>query len=54
MKYASHLLAKVQWVFLRQLEMGESELKGVTMGVLFPLNKLWVPETLEMWGEESM
>ena len=48
MKYASHLLAKVQWVFVRQLEMGESELKVVTMGVL---------ATLKYWrcgGEESM
>ena len=54
MKYASHLLDKVQWVFVRQLEMGKSELKGVTMGVLATLNKLWVPGTLEMWGEESM
>ena len=36
-KYASHLLNKVQWMFVRQLEMGESELKRVTMGLLATL-----------------
>ena len=40
MKYASHLLDKVHWVFVRQPEMGESELKEVTMGVFATLHKL--------------
>ena len=33
---------------------GESELKGVTMGVLATLHKLLGTETLEMWWEECM
>ena len=40
-------------MFVRQLEMGKSELKGVTMGLLVTLNKLWVPGTLEMWGRRA-
>ena len=37
---ASPLLDKVQWVFIRQLEMRESELKLVTMEVLATLHKM--------------
>ena len=53
-QYASHLLDKVQGVMIKQLEMGETVLKGVTMKVLAKLHEVWCLGTLEMWGEESM
>ena len=53
-QYASHLLDKVQGVIFKQLEMGETVLKGVTMKVLAKLHEVWCLGTLEMWGEESM
>ena len=53
-KYSNQLLDKVQGVSVRQLEMGEAVLKGVTMKLLADLHRLGGPGTLEMWGEESM
>lgn len=53
-QYASHLLDKVQGVMIKQPEMGETVLKGVTMKVLAKLHEVWCLGTLEMWGEESM
>ena len=53
-QYASHLLDKVQGVMIKQLEMGETVLKGVTMKVLAKLHEVWCLGTLEMWGEESL
>ena len=54
MKYSSNLLDMVQEIFTKQLELGESELKAVTMRALGKLHMVWGSGTLEMWGEESM
>ena len=47
-KYANYLLDKVQWVFIRQEEIGESELKVVTMGMLATLHMMWSQDK-ELW-----
>ena len=48
-KYASHLMDKVQEVLIKQLEIGEAVVMGVTMKVITKLHNDWGLGNLEMF-----
>ena len=49
-KYASHLMDKVQEVQIKQLDIGEAVVMGVTMKVITKVHNVWGLGNLEMLG----